>query len=57
VKFVLNMTNKEGKLQLDTADEIVAGTLVTLGGELIHERIRSSLQLPPLRPQEAAEAK
>ena len=53
VKFLLNMTDKEGKLNINTTDEIVAGTLVTLGGELVNERIRSLVQLPPLRPKEA----
>jgi NAD(P) transhydrogenase subunit alpha len=55
-KFVLNMTSKEGKLNINTSDEIVAGTLVILGGELVHERLRQMLQMPPLRPQEATAA-
>jgi NAD(P) transhydrogenase subunit alpha len=56
VKFLLNMTASDGKLNIDTTDEITAGTLVTLGGEVVNERMRKLLELPPLRPQETADA-
>jgi NAD(P) transhydrogenase subunit alpha len=56
VKFLANISNKEGKLNVNTSDEIVGGTLVTLGGELINERLRQILQMPPLRQQETSAA-
>lgn len=33
----------DGELKLDTADEITAGCLVTMGGEVINERVRATL--------------
>ncbi len=36
----------DGVLALDTADEIVAETLVTHGGEVVHPRVREALGLP-----------
>lgn len=39
---------KDGQLQCDLQDEITRETLLTDGGELIHSRIRSLLDLPPL---------
>jgi len=48
-KFVLNMCD-DGKLNIDRSDEIVAGTLLTCGGEIVHERIRSLLDMEPLPP-------
>lgn len=44
--FVLHLINKEGALQLKPDDEILAGTLLTRGGEIIHPRVRESLGLP-----------
>jgi NAD(P) transhydrogenase subunit alpha len=34
---------RDGKLGLDLEDEIVKGTLVTRGGEIVHKRVRESL--------------
>lgn len=39
---------KDGKVRLDKEDEIIAATLVTHGGEIVHPRIRELLGLPPL---------
>jgi NAD(P) transhydrogenase subunit alpha len=41
-------------LALDTADEITRETLVTRGGEVVHERVRQLLGLPPLPAVTAA---
>ena len=38
--FLLHVL-KKGELQLDTADEITAGTMVTRGGEIVHAALRS----------------
>ncbi len=50
-KLLLHIS-KDGKLNIDSSDEIVAGTLVTMGGEVVHERIRQMLDMPPLRSAE-----
>ena len=42
--FLLHMV-KEGQLTLDREDEIVAGTLLTQGGEVVHPRVRELLGL------------
>jgi len=34
---------KDGKLEIDLEDEIVAGTLVTRGGEVVHKRVVEAL--------------
>ena len=49
--FLLNMT-KDGQLDLDLSDEIIADTLVTKDGELFNERMRSIVGLEPLNPPE-----
>jgi NAD(P) transhydrogenase subunit alpha len=47
----------DGAVRLDTADEITRETLVASGGEVVHERIRQQLGLPPLSaPATAASA-
>jgi NAD(P) transhydrogenase subunit alpha len=46
--FILHLINKEGALQLKPDDEIVAGTLLTRDGEIIHPRVRELLGLPAL---------
>jgi NAD(P) transhydrogenase subunit alpha len=48
-KFVFNMLDGQGKLNLNASDEIVAGTLVTMGGQVVHPRIRELLGLEPLQ--------
>jgi NAD(P) transhydrogenase subunit alpha len=40
----------DGKLRLDRNDQIIRDTLVTHDGEIVNERIREFLQLPPVEP-------
>jgi len=40
--FVLHLL-KKGELQLDLADEITSGTLVTRDGEIVHAAVKSAL--------------
>ncbi len=42
---------KDGKMQLNLADEITSGTLVTQGGEIVNPRIREFFSLPALVSQ------
>lgn len=39
---------KKGELKIDRKDEIVGGTLVMQGGEIVHPKVRERLGLPPL---------
>ncbi len=39
---------KEGKLQLNTQDEIIRETMVTRGGEIVNARVREFFKLPAL---------
>ncbi len=48
VTFLLNMVTKEGQLEINTEDEIVAGSLVTRDGEVVHPRVREAMGLPAL---------
>ncbi|NIM01308.1 MAG: Re/Si-specific NAD(P)(+) transhydrogenase subunit alpha [Acidobacteria bacterium] len=50
VTFLLNMVTKEGKLEISTEDEVVAGSLVTRDGEIVHPRVREVMGLPALTP-------
>ena len=45
--FLLHLFTKEGAFQLKPEDEIVAGTLLTRDGEVVHPRVRELLGLPP----------
>ncbi|PQO47103.1 NAD(P) transhydrogenase subunit alpha [Blastopirellula marina] len=45
-KFLLNMV-KEKELNVSMDDEIVAGTIATQGGEVVSERLRDMMNLPP----------
>ncbi len=47
--FLLNMT-KDGQPRIDLDDEVIRETLVTQDGQLVHERMRSLLELEPLHP-------
>jgi NAD(P) transhydrogenase subunit alpha len=49
--FLLQLL-KSGELVLDRHDEIVAATLVTHGGEVVHPRVREALGLPALALRE-----
>jgi H+-translocating NAD(P) transhydrogenase subunit alpha len=45
--FLLHLV-KNGKLQLDTNDEIIRETLLTHGGEVVNKRVREFFSLPAL---------
>src|SRR5277367_1570072 len=45
--FLLYMV-KDGKLQMNTQDEIVRETLLTQGGEIVNARLRDTYKLPAL---------
>ncbi len=47
VNFIKHLV-KDGQLKIDRKDEIVEGTLVTQGGEVVHPKVRERLGLPPL---------
>ena len=47
VAFLLLMV-KDGKLNIDTKDEIIRETLLTQGGEVVNARLREFFQLPVL---------
>src|ERR1700723_1882295 len=54
--FLLNIV-KDGKLQLDMADDIVRDTLLTSGGEVVNPRLREYYSLPPLATASQGERK
>ncbi len=45
-KLLAIMVNKEGVLTIDQADEVISGSLVCQGGELVHGKVRELLGLP-----------
>ena len=51
--FLLHLV-KDGKLQLNTADEIVRDTLLTQSGQVVNTRLREFFQLPALATQGGA---
>jgi H+-translocating NAD(P) transhydrogenase subunit alpha len=51
--FLLHVV-KDGKLTLDTQDEIIRETLLTNGGEIVNSRLRELYSLPPLAAPVAA---
>src|SRR6202162_2140791 len=51
--FLLHVV-KDGKLRLDTQDEIIRDTLLTDGGEIVNKRLRELYSLPPLAAPVAA---
>jgi NAD(P) transhydrogenase subunit alpha len=55
VAALLKHLMKDGRIDLERDDEILRETLVTRGGEVVHERVRDALGLGPL-PQAAAGA-
>ncbi len=48
--FLLNMV-KDGKVNVNMQDDIISGTLVTEGGEIVNPRIRELFGLPALAVQ------
>lgn len=51
--FLLHLV-KDGKLQLDTSDEIIRETLLTHGGQVVNGRLREFFSLPALATKEDA---
>jgi NAD(P) transhydrogenase subunit alpha len=51
--FLLHLV-KDGKLQLDTSDEIIRETLLTHGGQVVNARLREFFSLPALATKEGA---
>jgi NAD(P) transhydrogenase subunit alpha len=45
--FLLHLV-REGKLKLDTSDEIIRETMLTKGGEIVNARVREFFSLPAL---------
>jgi NAD(P) transhydrogenase subunit alpha len=60
--YAKNVTNflaliiKGGQLNVNLEDQVVRETLATLGGEVVHPRLRELLNLPALRPSPPAAA-
>jgi NAD(P) transhydrogenase subunit alpha len=52
--FLMHLV-QDGQLQLDTEDEITAGTLITHGGQVVHPTIRELLGLPALQSRGATD--
>jgi NAD(P) transhydrogenase subunit alpha len=52
--FLLHLLDKEGKLVVNTADEITSGTLLCQGGDVVHPQLRGLLGLPTLAAPTAA---
>ena len=46
IETFLKSIAPKGELKIDTADEVVAGTLLTQGGQVVHPRLRELLGLP-----------
>ena len=53
---LLSYLFKDGQLQLNMQDEIIRETLVTKGGEVVSQRVREFLSLPPLVPRDETPA-
>jgi NAD(P) transhydrogenase subunit alpha len=51
--FLLHLV-KDGKLQLDTKDEIIRDTLLTYGGQVVNARLREFFSLPAIAITEGA---
>lgn len=52
IKLLALLVTREGKLNIDTTDEVIAGCLVTHQGEVVHPRVRARLALPAPAPVE-----
>jgi NAD(P) transhydrogenase subunit alpha len=53
VNFLKNMATKEKRIEVNLDDEIVAGTMVTHGGDVVHPRVRELLGLEPLQNEQS----
>ena len=58
IAALLQLINKDGVLTLDTADDIVEGTLVTSGGRIVHRRLCEifKLEAPAMTAAQGADA-
>jgi NAD(P) transhydrogenase subunit alpha len=56
ITSLLSYLFKDGQLQLNMQDEIIRETLVTEGGEIVSQRVREFLSLPPLAPRDETQA-
>lgn len=54
VQNLLGLLIKDGQLNLDFDDEIIAGTCITHGGEVVHKATRERMQLEPVGSQAPA---
>jgi NAD(P) transhydrogenase subunit alpha len=50
IKLLALLVTKEGKLNIDASDEVIAGCLVTHQGDVVHPRVRERLGLPATEP-------
>jgi NAD(P) transhydrogenase subunit alpha len=46
VESLLGLMIKEGQLELDFEDEVIAGACITRGGEIVHEGARQAAGAP-----------
>ena len=53
VTFLLNMV-KEGKVELNMEDEVIAESLVTRDGEVVHARVREAMGQAPAATESEA---
>ena len=44
IQSLLDLMVKEGKLELDFDDEVIAGACVTRDGEIVHEAARAAVE-------------
>ncbi len=51
-----NELTKDGELALDMENEVLRGTLLTLDGEVVNQRVRELLDMPPASSAEPADA-
>lgn len=54
IETFLKAIAPKGELKIDPADEVVAGTLLTRGGQVVHPRLRELLGLPAAAAPEGA---
>lgn len=55
VTLIRHLADDNGRLEIDMADEITAGTVVGLDGDVVHPQVRAKLGLAPLETIEADE--
>lgn len=56
VQAVLNAVVQDGKLVLDVDDEVVGELLATYQGDIISNRVRAAMKLPPREPAKPTES-